>query len=762
MENNASNWQLFLDQQLENLHKSPDLLNQFKNLKTNYQRIDFVHSFGQLIEKHFKSLNFTDDQKNDGLSESYRKKGNSFYAKKDGQNALNNYNLALLYAPVDSKSLYLAYSNRSAVFYDLAMFDKSLEDLASCELHLPLAETNFSLILKLAKRKINCLIKLNQGDSLLSFRESCIYKMLVQTASDLGKESELVEINKLIEQCGRSNLKKSHPSADHEPKSSTSFINDCVDVQFSDKNGRHCLAKRNIRAGEVLFTEKAYCSIILPMAGLNYCDLCFKSLYNEQNRGFEHLNIHPCSQCCGIFYCSDRCRVQSETDEQNHHKFECGILKTLLHNLGLAHLAFRILNSTSQELILKYSDIQTSDSSLIDYKMDNCANNYCQVFNLLTHESATHPEDLFKYSLTALLLGQHYAGVVKNDSKKFLKLVSSVTLRHLLQCICNAHAITGLKDEANVQQTFSRDQHRYATAIYPRVSLLNHSCNSNVVSSFKENSDTIVVKASRTIRKSEQIFNSYGPHYIKMTFFQRKQSLSEQYHFDCDCSECLDQSSIFTQSKLTGLRCFYCTGTKVLSSGKVSLPNDVLLVCSECGKAMQLANFASRFEFLDSFLDKMDTESMSDECTKMSVKKLEDMVKDYRKYLCINEDLEIDCATEIDANMRIFYLDFSKLIDLLARLSCNSNNLLHGCWLLEKNVTLLEFVYESKRNEVIIELGHEFFKLAELQCVVGQQRKALDSINKAISIAECVYSKESALLNEYHQVQNYIKSFLKK
>lgn len=769
MELNFSNWQLFLDQQLDYLYKSSDLLNQFKASKTNYQRIDFVYFFNSIIEKYLESINFADDQKSDEISELYRKKGNDFYAKKDSQNALNNYNLALLYAPHNSKSLFLAYSNRSAVFYDLNMLENCLDDLSSCELHFEKNFKNdksnsfFNLILKLIKRKVNCLIETKQNEILSLFRDSSIFQNFVKTARDLNKISELREINNLIDQNLKQNSRITDQLICNENKNFKNFINDSVDIEFSNKKGRHCLAKDDIKVGEVLFIEKAYCAILLPSESIKYCDLCFKSIYNDQNRGFEFLNIHPCDQCCCVFYCSNICKTQSQLTEYNYHKFECGFLKSMLHNLGLAHLAYRILSSTNQELILKYSNIQKMNNYInnvmkIDYKNDTNENNYCQVFYLLTHECSTHVDDLFKYSLTSLLLGKKFQKILDNDSSENLKLVSSLILRHLLQCICNAHAITHLKDDCNNQQTFSRDQQRYATAIYPRVSLLNHSCNSNVVSSFKENSNTIVVKASRAIKKSDEIFNSYGPHYIKMTYMERKQSLREQYHFDCDCSECVNQSKLFNERKLTGLRCFGCKGIKVFSAGKVANG----LECSDCGKKIDLLTYIRKFDSVNSFLDSIDPECLSDENTKDIINKLEDLVSDCRRYLCFNENLELDKNVKIDSNMKIYYLDFSKLIDLLARLNCNLRNLLYGCSLLEKNVKLLEFIYDTKQNEVNIELGHEFFKLSELQCAIEEYQKALYSIDRAISIGQCVYSKESGVMKEYFQVKNYIRTFLKK
>ena len=151
---------------------------------------------------------------------------------------------------------------------------------------------------------------------------------------------------------------------------------------------------------------------------------------------------------------------------------------------------------------------------------------------------------------------------LSNFSENEISLVSisSLILRHLLQTICNAHAITELKDNGNsIDSTLDREQIRYATAIYPRVSLLNHACNSNVLSSFNENSSVIVVKSARSIKKNDEVFNCYGPHYLKMGFIERRQALMEQYHFECSCQACMDQiNKSVSDCNKAALKCFQC------------------------------------------------------------------------------------------------------------------------------------------------------------------------------------------------------------
>jgi hypothetical protein len=85
----------------------------------------------------------------------------------------------------------------------------------------------------------------------------------------------------------------------------------------------------------------------------------------------------------------------------------------------------------------------------------------------MTHEANTHVDDLFKYSLSSILLAKHYLKVQspKNDecSNDHLNMIACLILRHLLQTICNAHAITQLKDDGqdSDQMTYDREQIRY-------------------------------------------------------------------------------------------------------------------------------------------------------------------------------------------------------------------------------------------------------------------------------------------------------------
>merc|ERR1719277_2292478 len=91
--------------------------------------------------------------------------------------------------------------------------------------------------------------------------------------------------------------------------------------------------------------------------------------------------------------------------------------------------------------------------------------------------------------------------------------MGAVLLRHLQNLPCNAHEITELEMGANASSSSSnspRDStiHEIGAAVYSTLSLINHSCDPNVVRHYY--SVNAVVRTIRTIRKGEEILDNYG------------------------------------------------------------------------------------------------------------------------------------------------------------------------------------------------------------------------------------------------------------
>lgn len=84
---------------------------------------------------------------------------------------------------------------------------------------------------------------------------------------------------------------------------------------------------------------------------------------------------------------------------------------------------------------------------------------------------------------------------------------------------------------------------RIFTAIFPKISILNHSCDPNIRNSF--DGPFLSIYAAREIAKNEEIFNCYGPNYKLMPLSERQAALKQQYCFDCKCEKCSNNDQTY-------------------------------------------------------------------------------------------------------------------------------------------------------------------------------------------------------------------------
>lgn len=79
---------------------------------------------------------------------------------------------------------------------------------------------------------------------------------------------------------------------------------------------------------------------------------------------------------------------------------------------------------------------------------------------------------------------------LKTAEQGIIAEICSFLLRHVAQLVCNAHAIVKLDSAENFPDSsklsdiavVSESQQRIATAIYPSASMMNHSCDPNIIS----------------------------------------------------------------------------------------------------------------------------------------------------------------------------------------------------------------------------------------------------------------------------------------
>jgi len=115
-------------------------------------------------------------------------------------------------------------------------------------------------------------------------------------------------------------------------------------------------------------------------------------------------------------------------------------------------------------------------------------------------------------------------------------------LTHLQNLPCNAHEIAEIEvPSGSVKDSI---QSEIGAASYGTLSLINHSCDPNIVRHY--HSSHAVVRSIRSLTAGEEILDNYGYHYAVMAREERQRKLYNQYYFNCNCSCCASSWPVYS------------------------------------------------------------------------------------------------------------------------------------------------------------------------------------------------------------------------
>ncbi|KAL4702972.1 hypothetical protein ACJJTC_008750 [Scirpophaga incertulas] len=259
-----------------------DLLNSLNLHDKIYEALskdDFTEAV-LAISKVFENTNkfppLKINRKSARKSDLYRSDGNIAFKQRNYQRAQEFYNKALLMAPIHSESLVLAYSNRSALFYQVGCFEACLNDINTClKMNCPP-----KIIAKLIQRK-------NKAEPhAIAEKLSNPIRQKVLSQEYLSLKSKNVYI----------------------PCASTD-----IEARVDNCKLPKLIATNNVKVGEVIAVEKAFVSA-LHLSELNTsCYYCHKM----------NLNLIPCDNCCVAMFCDETCKTSCMSD---YHSIECKVL----------------------------------------------------------------------------------------------------------------------------------------------------------------------------------------------------------------------------------------------------------------------------------------------------------------------------------------------------------------------------------------------------------------------------------------------------
>lgn len=430
-------------------------------------------------------------------SEALRSEANRLYVQKKFFDALLKYNASLCSAEPESENLGLAYANRSAVYFELKLYNECLSNISLARQNR-YPEKNLSI---LKKRE-----------------EKCFEQMKQQR-----KPFDLCNFFKL-----------SYPHNKKLP-----FIADCLELKVDKKYGRHIVTNHALNVGDVVAIDDPTYKVIKADSRYSTCfdSNTFQRCANCLRENL--LNLIPCTSCCLTMYCSADCLNSAH---RRHHRYECEIVDELLAS-GIMHIAFRMF---FEGLSLFDGDIHQMEAFLSQHetpmtvfdfdKTQDGKNSFLATMSLVADDKesnfAIHDyESIFQKTKELRSLWTLNKNFIR---KMFSKLLHVGTLY--------VHGIGGwsLKDNGTADRNDPKNPSFYqqlnGNGCYLFCSLLNHSCAPNIK---RLNVDEkVVIVVSRPIEKGGQLFDSYRPNFNNQPRAQRQEALLADYGFHCDCEAC--------------------------------------------------------------------------------------------------------------------------------------------------------------------------------------------------------------------------------
>lgn len=258
---------------------------------------------------------------------------------------------------------------------------------------------------------------------------------------------------------------------------------------------------------------------------------------------------------------------------------------------------------------------------------------YNAVFAQTPNTDARVGGDLLKRSFSAVLLTMclrltgffEKSTEIQSESRltETEEFIAALFLRHLQSTSCNAYGINKVSgfDPRHLQVN------DIGGATYPIISTTNHSCNSNVYR-FSVGK-MCIVKALREIQCGEEIWDSYGPHFASNKIDDRVGLLKGQYLFDCNCSACIEDWSLYTKlpKENPHLKCSKC------ANGVCTKKKDKFF-CRECGSELDSKKLlTSVTECIEDYQAAKQLLLGADRDSKIDYQKIEKAIVDYAAVL---------------------------------------------------------------------------------------------------------------------------------
>ncbi|PVD33736.1 hypothetical protein C0Q70_04996 [Pomacea canaliculata] len=535
---------------LKHSGKWEDFLESFGSQSSDFDRIHLLLNTKEVDELIVPKL--IKEGKSVLKAESLRAIGNQHFKLAHYEKALECYSQAICLAPApendssNSSVLALSFGNRSAAFFHLKQFTLCLQDIENAlEVGFPTGS-----VYKLLDRKGKCCLFLKRKhEAIEAFEQAKLSLEESMGIQDKGKEDMRSLINQFIKKC----------------QTLSDVSNTAEKVEMYVHTEIPSLPVYNSK---------------IP------CAADFVQLAMMRGEAEDCMQLGPSSKAC------------RKAAWELYHAVECSVVKTLHEaDVRLGHLAYKMVAKAGFDYLLRERENlehpNQQDLSLLGCDQNGVydSENYATMYHLVNHSEKRSPKDLWPRAVNAVfllksLMQMSFFPPYTEDEGEAQKrthdacYIGGHILRHLQMLPCNAHEVSEM--QVNIQEPSQSQTLEIGSAIYPVLSLINHSCDPSVVR--HSYGDVCIVRSIRNISKGEELLDNYGALYPVMEYPVRQKHLKKQYFFDCQCEACIKNWPLYVDipKDVINFYCERCHGcVPVPSLGQARQMES--MACKECG-----------------------------------------------------------------------------------------------------------------------------------------------------------------------------------
>ncbi|XP_025989037.1 SET and MYND domain-containing protein 4 isoform X2 [Solenopsis invicta] len=523
------------------------------------------HILQNMVRSQMPPLLAVTKNKEDSIR--YREEGNQHFVMGDDLEAIECYTLSLAYADSDELMSY-AHANRSAALYRKQLYKECLIDIDTALSHGYPKEkqrnlkdrgdkaiTEIKRLLQLESKDVDHQRTMSESYLCDNIEKSitksedieCMGNGTIKDGQEFLKKQDATINEDYLHYASKISPSKPRYLQDEDFSKLTygssqevPAVSDGVAISFSERYGRHYVATREFKPGDIVSIEDPYAHVIYEERYYTHCHYCLSRSYN----------LIPCTECPIAQYCSENCRKLAW---KTCHEIECPILKLLTNLLNVDKDKIRMISKIIRLLIVvtengtKLKELQ-QDMKTAESNSDNRTAGFTDTA-ILDSFSARSALSLATNMTTRPLIGISAFACISalavillatqtkffpkkyeiddlKDITKFseLKFCASIMFR---ACVIMSSNCFSIQQEPGIVS---------GSGLYVAHSLYNHSCAPNTFRHFE--GLTMITRALTPIHPGDQIFTSYGGVYAHMSRAERKQKILQDYFLDCDCPAC--------------------------------------------------------------------------------------------------------------------------------------------------------------------------------------------------------------------------------